>query len=96
MVIHPAGPGPDLPDQWRHLSVQQDEIKEGTALMLSGVHAQPLINLEQSGLYYEIGEDFIFGNIDDALNGARRFLGLPEAPRPVPFIPTVAREREEG
>jgi SulP family sulfate permease len=67
--------------------------KEGTVLMLSGVHAQPLITLEQSGLYYEIGEENIFGNIDDALNGARRTLGLPEAPRPVPFVPTVARER---
>ncbi len=69
--------------------------KDGTALMLSGVHAQPLINLEQSGLYYKIGEDNIFGNIDDALNAARHFLGLPETPRPGPFVPTVAREREE-
>jgi SulP family sulfate permease len=68
--------------------------KEGTVLLLSGVHAQPLITLEQSGLYYEIGENNIFGNIDDALNAARRILGLPEVPRPVPFVPTVERERD--
>ena len=67
---------------------------DNIVLMLSGVHAQPLITLEQSGLYYRIGEDNIFGNIDDALNGARRVLGLPEEPRPVPFVPTVKRERE--
>jgi SulP family sulfate permease len=69
--------------------------KDGTVLMLSGVHAQPLITLEQSGLYYEIGEDNIHTNIDDALNNARQVLGLPEIPRPVPFVPTVEREKED-
>lgn len=70
--------------------------KEGTVLMLSGVHAQPLITLEQSGLYYEIGAENVFGNIDDALNGARRIIGIPEVSLPVPFVPTVARERGGG
>lgn len=70
--------------------------RQGTVLLLSGVHAQPLITIEQSGLYYEIGEENIFGNIDDALNRARDILGLPRVPRPVPFIPTVARERGFG
>ena len=63
-------------------------------LMLSGVHAQPLITLEQSGLYYDIGEENIFCNIDDALNGARRVLGIETVPGPVPFVPTVAREKQ--
>ncbi len=69
--------------------------KEGTLLLLSGIHAQPLITLEQSGLYYTIGEENIFGNIDSALNRARQFMGLPEIPLPEPFIPTVKRERAE-
>ncbi len=69
-------------------------LNDGTTLLLSGVHAQPLITLEQSGLYYKIGEENLYGNIDAALNGARRMLGVPELPLPVPFIPTVARERE--
>lgn len=69
--------------------------KENIVLMLSGVHAQPLITLEQSGLYYQIGEENIFANIDDALNGARRALGLDEKPCPVPFVPTVAREKKQ-
>ncbi|SCY54860.1 SulP family inorganic anion transporter [Desulfoluna spongiiphila] len=72
----------------------EEAQREKTLLILSGVHAQPLICLEQSGLYYKIGEDNIYANIDDALNGARRFLGLEEVPRPVPFVPTVSREIE--
>ncbi len=67
-------------------------LKEGTTLLLSGVHAQPLITLEQSGLYYKIGEDNIHGNIDAALNRARRLLGIAEIPLPSPFVPTVKRE----
>ncbi|SMC78628.1 sulfate permease, SulP family [Desulfocicer vacuolatum DSM 3385] len=69
--------------------------KQGTLILLSGIHAQPLITLEQSGLYYTIGEDNIFGNIDSALNRARQVMGLPELPPPEPFIPTVERERVE-
>ncbi|MBZ0256592.1 STAS domain-containing protein, partial [bacterium] len=66
--------------------------REGTQLVLSGVHAQPLAALQRSGLWDEIGEENIAGNIDDALNRARSILGLPEEQRPTPFVPTVARE----
>jgi len=58
----------------------EETQREKTQLILSGVHAQPLISLEQSGLYYRIGEDNIYTNIDDALNGARRHLNLKEIP----------------
>lgn len=69
--------------------------KDSTTLILSGVHAQPLFAMERSGLWDEVGEENIFGNIDDALNRAREILGLPKAPRPVPFVPVVAREAEK-
>ena len=68
--------------------------KNGSLLVLSGVHAQPLFALQRSGLWEEIGEANIFGNIDDALNRARAVLGLEPAPRPVPFVPTVKRESQ--
>ncbi len=61
-------------------------------VLLSDVHAQPMLALGRSYLLDEIGEDNIFGNLDDALNRARRHLGLPEVPRPVFATPTVARE----
>lgn len=68
-------------------------LKDSTTLLLSGVHAQPLITLEQSGLYNKIGEANILNNIDAALNRARQLMNLPEVPFPVPFVPTVEREK---
>jgi SulP family sulfate permease len=51
--------------------------KDGTMVLLSDVHAQPLIALGRSGLLDEIGEAYLSGNIDDALDAARKHLGLP-------------------
>jgi SulP family sulfate permease len=66
--------------------------KDGTLMLLSDVHAQPMIALSRSGILDEIGEDNVFGNIDDALNRARERLGLPRIERPAAATPTVARE----
>ena len=66
--------------------------REGTLVVLSDVHAQPVVALERSGLYDELGEENVHGNIDDALNRAREFLGLSAVARPVDATPTVARE----
>jgi sulfate permease, SulP family len=66
--------------------------RDGTLVLLSDVHAQPMVALGRSDLLDEIGEDNIFGNIDDALNRAREHLGLPAEPRPTFATPTVARE----
>jgi SulP family sulfate permease len=68
--------------------------KSGIAFIIADLHAQPLFAMDRSGLLEEIGEDNIFGNIDDALNRAREILGLPLVPRPAPFVPTVAREKD--
>jgi len=65
---------------------------EGTRVLLSDVHAQPVAALERSGLLDELGEDEVTGNIDDALNQARRHLGLAAVPAPAFAQPTVARE----
>jgi SulP family sulfate permease len=66
--------------------------KDGTLVLLSDVHAQPLVALGRSGVLDEIGDDQVFGNVDDALNRARRHLGLPEEAPPPSATPTVARE----
>ncbi|HEX9631240.1 MAG TPA: sodium-independent anion transporter, partial [Gemmatimonadales bacterium] len=66
--------------------------REGTLVLLSDVHAQPVVALERAGMYDELGEQNIHGNIDDALNRARAHLGLSEIPRPIFATPTVARE----
>jgi SulP family sulfate permease len=65
---------------------------EGTLVLLSDVHAQPVVALERSGFLYEMGEENILGNIDDALNRARVHLGLAPVARPAFATPTVRRE----
>lgn len=62
-------------------------------MLLSDVHTQPLMALGRSYLLDEIGDENIFGNVDDALNRARVHLGLPPVPAPAFAVPTVARER---
>jgi len=54
--------------------------KQGTQLLLAGVHAQPLFAMTQYGLIDKIGQDNMFEGIDDALDRARAMLGLAPAP----------------
>lgn len=69
-----------------------DSKKNGTQIILSGVHTQPLYSMTQAGIFDLYGEENIHGNIDDALDRAREILGLPKLGRPKDFIPTVKRE----
>jgi len=64
----------------------------GTLMLLSDVHAQPMMALARSGLLDRIGDDNLFGNLDDALNRAREHLDLPTRPKPDWAEPTVRRE----
>jgi SulP family sulfate permease len=70
--------------------------KEGTLVLLSDVHAQPLVALGRSDLLDEIGDDNIFGNLDDALNRARAAVGEAPLPPPPGTTPTVRRETPIG
>jgi SulP family sulfate permease len=70
--------------------------QEGILVVLSDVHAQPVVALERSGLYDELSEENIHGNIDDALNRARAYLGLPPTAPPQGATPTVARESKDS
>ncbi|GBD02660.1 C4-dicarboxylic acid transporter DauA [bacterium HR18] len=67
--------------------------REGTVLILSGVHAQPLVVMQRSGFLDRVGEENVFGNIDDALNRAYAVLGLPARERPPDAVPEVRREQ---
>ncbi|MBI1804481.1 MAG: sulfate permease [Ignavibacteriae bacterium] len=72
--------------------VYNDCRKHNIAFLISDIHTQPLYALGQSEMIDLIGEENIFGNIDNALNRAREIVGLPKVERPVPFVPTVKRE----
>jgi SulP family sulfate permease len=45
--------------------------RDGSVLVLSGVHANPLVVMQRSGFLDLIGEENVFDNIHDALNRAR-------------------------
>lgn len=67
--------------------------RQGTVLLLSGVHAQPMFALTKYGLTDKIGDKNLTGNIDESLDRAREILGLPMAPPPPGAVPEVARQR---
>lgn len=59
--------------------------REGTMLVLSGVHAQPLVVLERAGVLEAVGEENVVGSIDEALERARQILAAGEQPQPEPI-----------
>ena len=67
--------------------------KQGTRLLLSGVHAQPMFAMAKYELLDKFGEENLFGNIDDALNRARELVGEHTQPKPATAVPEVERER---
>ncbi|HKU60477.1 MAG TPA: sulfate permease [Gemmatimonadales bacterium] len=50
--------------------------QQGTQVLLSDVHSQPLVALQRTDLLEEIGEDNLFGDVDAALDAARTRLGV--------------------
>jgi anti-anti-sigma regulatory factor len=66
--------------------------RAGTRVILSDVHAQPMVALQRSALGDELADEDLVGNVDDALNLARVHLGLAPVTAPTFAIPTVARE----
>jgi SulP family sulfate permease len=67
--------------------------RQGTQLLLAGVHAQPMFALAKYGLLDAVGEASMFGNIDDALDRAREIVGATPHAHPVDAIAEVAREK---
>jgi SulP family sulfate permease len=67
--------------------------RQGTLLLLAGVHAQPMFALAKYGLLDRVGEENMFGNVDDALNRAREIEGVAKQEKPVGAVAEVARER---
>ena len=72
----------------------KDAQKTNTKLILSGVHTQPLMALINAGFISKVGEENVFGNIDDALDRGREVLGLPKEGRSQDFVPSVKREAD--
>ncbi len=54
--------------------------RDGTLVLLSEVHMQPLVALSRSAALSDIGEANLFGDLELALARAREFLALPADP----------------
>ncbi|HKD37452.1 MAG TPA: STAS domain-containing protein, partial [Pirellulales bacterium] len=67
--------------------------RQGTVLLLSGVHAQPLNAFMKVRFDETLGSSTMFGSLDEALDRACEILGVPRSERPEGAEPEVARER---
>ena len=54
---------------------------DGTGVLFSDVHMQPLVALTGSAVLEEIGQENVCANLDDALARARVLLASPPTPR---------------
>jgi SulP family sulfate permease len=73
------------------LDLRRKCAQEGGTLVLSEIHTLPFIALDRSGRREEFGEDDVTAHIDDALNRARKLLGLAEVGAAT-RVPEVARD----
>lgn len=60
--------------------------KDGTAVLLSDVHMQPLVALTGSSILDQIGRDNVFADLDRAVERARELVGSSLTPRRVGSI----------
>jgi SulP family sulfate permease len=60
--------------------------RDGSVLVLAGIHAQPMIAMDKAGFLDKVGVENVFESISEALKRARAIVG---APQPEPQAPTV-------
>lgn len=53
--------------------------RQGTTLLLGGVHAQPMFEMTRSGIVNRIGLENVFENLDEALEKAKEIVNGPAA-----------------
>ncbi len=73
--------------------VYEQTRREGSQLLLAGVHAQPLIAMDRAGLLDKVGVDNVFENVCDALKRARTLVGTPQLQLQESQVQEVAWER---
>jgi SulP family sulfate permease len=69
--------------------------RDGTVLVLAGIHTQPLIAMDKAGFLDKVGVDNVFENLNDALKRARAIVGTPEPEQPESPAQEVPWERRQ-
>ncbi len=73
--------------------VREQTRREGTVLLLAGIHTQPLIAMDRSGFLDKIGVENVFENVNDALKRAREIAGVPRDERQEQPVQEVGWEK---
>ncbi len=67
--------------------------RDGSVLILAGIHAQPMIAMDKTGFLDKMGVENVFENIGDALKRARSIIGAPQPEQQVPIEQEVGWEQ---
>ncbi|HNY20825.1 MAG TPA: hypothetical protein PKO22_01620, partial [Treponemataceae bacterium] len=70
----------------------RDCAKRHIELLISDIHTQPYMLVVKTGLDVKLGENRIFGNLDEALVRAASIVGVPYEKQE--HEPTVEREKK--
>jgi len=70
--------------------------RDGSVLVLAGIHAQPMIAMDRAGFLDKVGVENVFENLADALKRARAIVGAPQADLQAPADLEVDWEKEPG
>ena len=75
--------------------VYETTKRDGTVLVLAGIHTQPLIAMDKAGFLDKVGVDNVFENLGDALKRARAIVHVPQQEQLGSTTPEVSWERSD-
>jgi SulP family sulfate permease len=61
--------------------VYEQTQRDGAILVLAGVHTQPMIAMDKSGLLEKIGVENVYENVNEALKRSRTIVGVQQPPQ---------------
>jgi SulP family sulfate permease len=67
--------------------------RDGSVLILAGIHAQPMIAMDKAGFLDTVGVENVFESIGEALKRARAIVGAPQPDQPASIVQDVDWDR---
>jgi SulP family sulfate permease len=68
--------------------------RDGSVLILAGIHAQPMIAMDKAGFLDTVGVENVFESLGEALKRARAIVGAPQPEQQVPIVQEVDWDKE--
>ena len=70
--------------------------RDGSVLVLAGIHAQPMIAMDKAGFLDKVGVENVFESIGEALKRARAIVGAPQPAEQAPALQEVDWDKAPG